>query len=115
MPKYYFFCEKCDIKVHRYVASSVLSTVCTCGNKTTRLLPKIDGQTEVREIVDPYLNKTHQKDQKEILDERREQYYWEIEVPRLIEKYSLETCLEQKWLVYNDKGELVINKAPSKR
>lgn len=80
-----------------------------------RLMPKIDGQTEVRELVDPYLNKTHSKDQESVLKERKEQYYWEIEVPRLVEKYSLETCLEQKWLVYNDKGELVINKPPSKR
>lgn len=115
MPKYYFSCQKCNNRLHKYVSSNVEEIQCPCGEPMKRDLPKIGGQTEVREIVDPYLNKTHCKDQDSILKERKEQHYWEVEVPRLVEKYSLETCLEQKWLVYNDKGELVINKPPSKR
>jgi len=80
-----------------------------------RQLPKIGDLIEVRELVDPYLNKSLNKNHDDILKERKETYYWEIEVPRLIEKYSLETCLEEGWLIYNDKGELTINKKPSKR
>lgn len=115
MPKYYFYCEKCNKRVHRYTSVSTTDIVCECGDSMIREMPHINGQTEVREIVDPYLNTTHNKDQKSIIEQRKEQHYWEVEVPRLIQTYSLETCLEQKWLVYNDKGELVVNKPPSKR
>lgn len=115
MAKYYFQCDSCKNKVHRYTSLLIDKIYCPCGFEMKRLLPRINDQTEVRELVDPYLNKTHAKDQDEILKQRKEQYYWEIEVPRLVEKYSLETCLEQKWLIYNDRGELVINKPPSKR
>lgn len=79
-----------------------------------RALPTLSGQ-EVTETVDLLTNRKWKQDQGEIIDNRKENYYWEIEVPRLVEKYSLETCLEQGWLVYNEKEELVINKPPSKR
>jgi hypothetical protein len=45
----------------------------------------------------------------------KEDYFWEVEVPRLVQTYSTETCIENGWLKYNDKGELVINKPPKKR
>ena len=115
MPKYYFSCKACQLKIHKYVSHDTSTLPCECGENMHRLMPNLDGLTEVREIIDPYLNKTHLKDQKSIISDRKEQHYWEVEVPRLVEKYSLETCLEQKWLIYNDKGELVINKPPSKR
>jgi hypothetical protein len=115
MPKYYFECKMCFTKVHKYTSPDVEHIDCECGNSMNRLMPTIKDQTEVREIIDPFLNKTHLKDQDSIISKRKEQHYWEVEVPRLVEKYSLETCLEQKWLIYNDKGELVINKPPSKR
>jgi len=75
-----------------------------------RELPIISGQTEVREVIDPLLNKRHHKDQKEMLKERRREHFVNSEIPRLVDKYSIETCLENKWLIYNDKGELIINK-----
>lgn len=116
MPKYIFDCPNCHHECTRYVPSTVERLECpVCKDSMSRRLPTIDTPTEVRELVDPYLNKRLLKDHKEALKERREKYYWEVEVPRLIEKYSLETCLENGWLKYNDKGELVINKAPSKR
>ena len=115
MPKYIFLCQKCFNKIHKYVSSTVEEVPCTCGEQMTRQLPNVEGQTEVRELIDPYTNIRHMKDQDEIMKDRREQHYWNVEVPRLVEKYSLATCIEQKWLIFNDKGELVINKPPSKR
>lgn len=38
----------------------------------------------------------------------------EYTVPRLIQTHSLETALEEGWLVYNDKGELEIGKPKKK-
>lgn len=116
MPKYVFVCTSCRAETSKYVPVSKETIECSiCGSTMERQLPKIDTPVQVREIVDPYTNKRWTKDQEELLKERREQYYWEVEVPRLIEKYSLQTCLEEGWLTYNDKGELVINKPPSKR
>jgi hypothetical protein len=116
MPKYKFICESCKNESLKFVPTTVETIDCSiCSAKMVRQFPNINSPTEVRELVDPYLNKRLNKDHDEIMKERRDNFYWEVEVPRLVEKYSLETCLEQQWLKYNDKGELVINKPPSKR
>jgi hypothetical protein len=115
MAKYNFSC-KCGHKTQRYLPASVELLQCpACLEMMTRDLPMINSQTQVKEIVDPYTNKRLNKDHDELIRERRDEHYWTVEVPRLVEKYSVETCIEQGWLVYNDKGELVINKPPSKR
>jgi copper chaperone CopZ len=116
MPKYKFVCSACGENFTKYVAHTVEFVGCiNCNNNVKREFPKIDGPTEVKELIDPYLNKRLNKDHEQIKEQRRELHYWEVEVPRLVDTYSLETCLEQGWLKYNDKGELVINKPPSKR
>jgi hypothetical protein len=73
------------------------------------------GSQAVREVVDSYSNVRTAPDEKEQNKARKTEYFWEVEVPRLIQTYSLETCLQEGWLVYNDKKELVIGKPPSKR
>jgi uncharacterized lipoprotein YmbA len=73
------------------------------------------GSQAVREVVDSYTNTRTASDEKAQNLARKTEYFWEVEVPRLIQTYSIQTCLEEKWLVYNDQGELVINKPPSKR
>lgn len=115
MPKYNFTCKVCSTKTHKYVPVNIETATCTCGGEMDRDLPNTNSATEVREIVDPYTNTTWGKDHEAVMKQRREDHYWEVEVPRLVEKYSIETCLEQGWLIYNDKKELVINKPPSKR
>lgn len=116
MPKYVFACPKCKSEITAYVPSTVVEQQCqACLSMMERRLPNISGQTEVREVVDPYTNKRWGKDHEAVMKKRKEDHYWEVEVPRLVEQYSLETCLEQGWLIYNDKGELVVNKPPSKR
>jgi predicted RNA-binding Zn-ribbon protein involved in translation (DUF1610 family) len=116
MPKYNFSCKSCSTKVHKYVPATIETTTCPqCGEVMNRDLPNTNSQTEVRELVDPYTNITWGKDHEAIMKKRREDHYWKVEVPRLVEKYSVQTCIEQGWLVYNDKGELVINKPPSER
>jgi len=111
MPKYNFKCPSCDNKSTKFVPSTVETVDCSvCGSKMQRQLPNINSPTEVKEVVDPYLNKRLNKDHNDIMKARKANYFRDVEIPRLVEKYSLETCLEQRWLVYNDKGELVINK-----
>jgi len=116
MPKYIFKCPNCNAQAHKYVPVTIEQIDCLCcPSKMDRKFPNTNAPTEVRELVDPYTNITWGKDHEVVMKERKETHYWEVEVPRLVQTYSLETCLEQKWLVYNDKGELVINKPPSKR
>ena len=115
MPKYNFTCPKCETKTHKYVPTTVEHVPCACGEQMNRDMPNTNSATEVREVVDPYTNRKWGKDHELVMKARKDNHYWEVEVPRFVEKYSVETCLEQGWLVYNDKGELVIGKAPSKR
>jgi len=116
MPKYNFTCKSCQAKTHKYVPVTITTTICSdCGQLMNRELPNTNSPTEVREIVDPYTNITWGKDHEAVMKQRRDTHYWSVEVPRLVDTYSVETSIEQGWLVYNDKGELVINKPPSER
>jgi transcription elongation factor Elf1 len=115
MPKYRFTCTSCSSQEEKYASVKQETAKCTsCGSESKREFPQ-SGSQVVREVVDSFTNVRHTDDfQKEIRD-RKEEHFWEVEVPRMVQHYSIETCLEEGWLVYNDKGELVIGKAPSKR
>jgi hypothetical protein len=82
----------------------------------SRDLPNTNSATEVREVVDPYTNRKWGKDHEAVMKKRKEDHFRDVEMPRLVQTMSVETCLENKWLIFNDKGELVINKdwTPSK-
>ena len=114
MPKFRFSCT-CGKEVEQFSSPKVEETDCpACGNKMKRQFPG-SGSQQVREVVDSFTNTRQIPDAKiENLD-RKTEYFWEVEVPRLIQTYSLETCLDEGWLTYNDKGELVIGKSPNKR
>lgn len=116
MPKYNFKCHQCEYTGHRYVPSTVEVLPCPeCKEQMQREMPKIDSPTEVREVVDSYTNTKWGKDQLAVVKQRKDDHFWNVEVPRLVQTYSTETCIEEGWLKYNDKGELVINKPPSRR
>lgn len=113
MAKYTFECPKCLTKFERYTGPSVKTIVCkNCFATAKRLLPTA-GITKVTEVVDPFLNVRQEDDHKKKLEDRRVEYFWEVEVPRMVESgvYSTETMLSEGWLVYNEKGELVLGKA----
>ena len=115
MPKFRFLCPSCNLEVERYASPKSETSECpTCKQPMRRQFPG-SGSQVVREVVDPFTNVRTASDEKEQNKARKTEYFWEVEVPRLIQTYSLETCLQEGWLVYNDKGELVVNKSPSKR
>jgi transcription elongation factor Elf1 len=116
MPKYNFTCSHCGTKRHKYVSVNVETVFCkTCGGDMQRDLPNISGNAQVTEVIDSYTGVSLDQNHKELVKDRRDQYFWEVEVPRLVQTMSVETCLENGWLVYDDRGDLVINKPPSKR
>lgn len=114
MAKYRFQCEQCSAVSERYASTEVEALPCKeCGANSKRLFPNI-GSKKVTETVDLFLNVRHEEDQRKQLENRRIEHFWEVEVPRLIQTYSTQTCLEEGWLVYNEKGELVIGKPQKK-
>lgn len=113
MPKFRFLCE-CGQEIERFASPKTQEMTCTCGKSMKRQFPG-SGSQQVREVVDSFTNVRQTPDAQAENKSRKTEHFWEIEVPRLIQTYSLVTCLEEGWLVYNDKGELVINKPPSKR
>lgn len=115
MPKYKFKCSSCSSEVQKYASISTEEIPCSnCENQMKRQLP-INGSQAVTEVIDNFTGVKRDQNHDIDIKARREQHYWEVEVPRFIETYSTQTCLEEGWLVYNEKGELVINKPPSKR
>jgi hypothetical protein len=78
-----------------------------------RLLPNI-GAAKSTETVDKLFNKKHISDQKNAIKERKLDYYWEVEVPNMVNSgvYSIETMLEQNWVFYNEKGDLITRNKP---
>lgn len=116
MPKYSFICDNCGKQLKKFTSSETREIQCdSCDHTMQRKMPTLASGTEVKELIDEYSGVSRNQDHDSIIKERRDQHYWEVLVPEFIQKYSLETCLENKWLTYNEKGELVINKPPSKR
>jgi hypothetical protein len=77
-------------------------------------LPCLAGEVQVRETVDKNHNVTWIQDQEKILQDRKQEYYWSIEVPKMVHSgvYSRETMLENGWIYVNDKEEVVIRMTP---
>jgi len=117
MAKYKYQCGNCGVVIEMYASKEVeVIKHGECGGWATRLFPNI-GSKKVTETVDPYLSIRHEEDHKKQLEDRRTEYFWEVEVPRFVQSgiYSMETMLAEGWLVYNEKGELVIGKPKKKK
>ena len=118
MPKYSFACPSCGTTIQMYVPASVITTACqACSNPTTRQMPILNGPANVREVVDKNTGITWTDGQQEMVKDRKENYYWTVEVPRFVNSgiYSLETMLENEWIYVDDSGKIHINKPPDKR
>jgi hypothetical protein len=116
MPKYTYLCPN----GHRdqiFADHDRKECVCTtCGEIAKRQMPKLAGQ-ETRELIDKHLGTVWKQDQKEMVQERKADFFWEVEVPRMVNSgiYSLETMLENQWVYYDEKNNLVTRTKPPKR
>jgi len=116
MPKYSFICDTCGDRAQVYCQLHD-KTVCIKCNAEMRLqMPVLAGQ-EVRETVDQYTGVQHKQDQKEMVIERKAAYFWEVEVPRMVNSgtYTLETMLENGWVYLNEKDQLVTRTKPPQK
>jgi hypothetical protein len=114
MPKYTFECPRCNNVVKKYTTTESI-VKCVCGEDMSRQLPTINTPTTT-ELIDSYMGVALPSDNDEILKSRKDEYFWAVEVPRLVNKYSVEHCLQNGWLYLDDKDQLQIQtKPPHKR
>jgi hypothetical protein len=117
MAKYTFLCKKCGLSTQRFAHSDVCTLPCECeGGEMIRQMPKLAG-IKTTEVVDKYTNKKHVADQKQVLQERKLDYYWEKLVPEMVNSgtYTLETMLEKGWVYYDEKKNLVTRTKPPQK
>jgi hypothetical protein len=116
MPKYTFKCP--DGHTTQLMISSDIKTFpCTenlCFETMTRQLPVLNGPSNVTEIINKTTGVAWRPDQKEEVKQRREEYYWTVEVPRLVASgtYALDTMLENGWIWVDDNKQIHVNTKP---
>lgn len=116
MPKYTYVCRKCKKELQKFASIKDKTIPCDCGDTMNRQMPKLKAP-KVTETVDKYTNKKHLDDQDNIRKERKLDYYWKHEVPKMVDSgtYSLETMLDQGWVFYDEKGNLVTRTKPPQK
>lgn len=117
MPKYTYKCTSCNFSTQKF--ASIKDKMCECPKcqaSMKRKMPSLKSP-KVTETVDKYTNKKHMDDYENIIDERKKDYYWSVEVPKMVNSgiYELGTMLEQGWVFYNEKGEIEINTKPPEK
>ena len=115
MAKYTFTCPACN-KVEQKFANPSATVTCECGHEMSKQMPKLAG-LKTTEVVDKYTNQKHVADQKQVLAERKLDYYWEKLVPEMVNSgtYSLDTMLEKGWVYYDEKKNLVTRTKPPQK
>jgi putative FmdB family regulatory protein len=114
MPKYVYECSSCHARLEKFANTTDKTTECPeCSAQMNRQLPRLRGY-KATEVLDKYTNKKHIVDQDEIVNERKQDYYWKHEVPKMVDSgtYTIETMLEQGWVYFNEKNELVTRTKP---
>jgi len=79
-----------------------------------RQMPILNGQSNVTEVVDKYMGIVWKEGQRELVKERHDEYYWSVEVPRLVNSgtYSLETMLQNGWVWIDDNEHIHTHTKP---
>lgn len=118
MPRFKFKCSKCNTIVAKRVKIHTKEIECECGEIMQWQMPILNGTSEVTETVDKNFGTKWRADHKDDLKMRKDLYFWQHEVPRLVNSgiYGLDTLIENGWIIINDKGEIEIQtKPPHKR
>jgi len=114
MPRYTFTCSE-GHTLQKYTSVNNREFPCeSCSNAMIRQPPKLDGPVDVHETVDKYMNIQQRSDQSELVKQRRDEYYWTVEVPRFVNSgtYTVETMLEMGWIYVDEKDEVQICTTP---
>lgn len=115
MPKYTFHCATCGCDKQTVTSVSVRDITCpNCQARATRILPTLNGPSSVTEVADEYTGIVRRVYQQEEVKQRRDKYYWSVEVPRFVQSgtYTVETMLENSWIYFDDKDHMHIRTKP---
>ena len=117
MAKYTFKCDKCEKSLQLYTPSTVEDLDCRfdeCEGTMIRQLPTLNGPPNTTEIIDKRTSKTARTDMKELVQSRRDEYFWTVEVPRLVNSgtYGLQTLIENEWIWIDDNDKIHIHTKP---
>lgn len=117
MAKVTFKCSACNALIQKFTSSKKPKAICECGSEMKRQMPKLSGAAEVTEVIDKYSNKKWKLNQKEILEDRKAEYFWSVEVPKKVNSgvYEIDTMLELGWIYFDDKEEIQIRTKPPQR
>lgn len=116
MPKYSYKCSKCKLEIQKFSSIKDKTVPCECGNEMNRQMPNMKSP-KVTEVVDKYQGTAHVEDQESIRQERKLDYYWKHEVPKMVDSgvYTLETMLQQGWVYFDEKKKLVTRTKPPQK
>lgn len=117
MPRYTFKCPHCESYEQKITDISTKEITCHhCGKVMSRQMPILKG-IKTTEVIDKYTGVTHVADHKQQLTERKEDFYWSIEVPKLVNSgiYELGTMLQQGWVYYDEKHNLITRTKPPQK
>lgn len=114
MPKYTYHCKQCDDKKQFYKNINITSIDCQCGSQMERQVPSVNSPS-VRETIDSYTNIMVDPDNRNILEERSSDHFWQVIVPRLCQEHSIEHCLKEGWMYIDEKGNLKTHTKPPHR
>jgi len=112
MPIYKYKCKSCEKTLQKNEDRKTKQINCECGKTMKRQVPILSGAPKVSETVDKYTNTKQIENQTNMIKERNDEHYWKVEVPRLVQQYDMKTCLEQGWIVLDEKGKPVIQTTP---
>lgn len=117
MAKHTFYCKTCDISKSIFTNKDTVAKCSECDKEMVKKLPSLNGPADVTETVNSYTGMKWKEDQPQLVQQRKQDYFWQHEVPRLVNSgtYSLETMINNGWVTTNEKGDIVINTKPPNR
>lgn len=111
MAKRTFTC-KCGYTCQKYTNKKTIPCP-DCNSDIAASMPNLNGPATVNEKIND-LGTRWKQDQKTLVKERNEEYYWRVEVPRMVEsgQYGIDTMLELGWIWLDDNNKIHIHKKP---
>lgn len=107
MPKYFFYCKKCNFEEEKIVAFEKRKQVkcLKCGNFML-IRPPVSLKNITNELVDCYHNKAVKKDINKIMKKREIDHVVDHELKEYVEKHGLTTIKKTNYW-RNKKGKIV--------
>jgi len=112
-----FKCPNCEAKKSVY-SNTTETIVCDCGSNMSRVYTIASDQSSTAkerrcEIFNVNLLNDHEK----VLKWRSDEHYWTVLVPEFVAsgKYPIREMLDNGWIYYDDKGNIVTQTKPPHR